>query len=216
MSVTMATALDGTSVLKVMEDKASYIKHDQLFKQIIEHFFEEFLEAFFPALHEEIDFEKITFLSEELFTEVFDGDKQVLDLVVEVKWRETNALIVVHIEPQSYVQTDFNVRMFKYFSALYQKVQKPIIPIAVFSYEGGWEKNDFYMRFGDIEVLRFHYLTLHLRKQNWRTFMKKDNPVSAALLSKMGYTEDERVKVKLEFFQILTRLKMVKNLNLLD
>src|SRR5699024_266796 len=36
----------------------------------------------------------------------------------------------------------------------------------------------------------------------------KDNPVAAALLSKMGYTEKERVQVKLEFFQILAKLQL--------
>src|SRR5690606_8437781 len=46
------------------------------------------------------------------------------------------------------------------------------------------------------------------RKQNWRKFIQKRNPVSAALLSKMGYTEIERIQVKLEFIKILTRLKL--------
>lgn len=38
--------------------------------------------------------------------------------------------------------------------------------------------------------------------------MKKENPVSAALMSKMGYSEAEKVQVKLEFFKILTRLQL--------
>ncbi|MEI3611366.1 hypothetical protein [Pseudogracilibacillus sp. SO30301A] len=39
-------------------------------------------------------------------------------------------------------------------------------------------------------------------------FIKKDNPVSVALLSKMGYSEDEWVQVKLQFMRILMRLKL--------
>src|SRR5690625_4667859 len=38
--------------------------------------------------------------------------------------------------------------------------------------------------------------------------MKKENPVSAALMSKMGYSEAEKVQVKLEFFKILTKLQL--------
>lgn len=34
---------------------------------------------------------------------------------------------------------------------------------------------------------------------NWRDILNKDNPVAAALLSKMGYQEQEKVKVKLDF-----------------
>lgn len=76
----------------IQEDSGKYTKHDQLFKQLIEAFFEEFLEAFFPQIHEHIDFEDITFLSEELFTDVFDGDKKILDLVVEVKMKECSSI----------------------------------------------------------------------------------------------------------------------------
>src|SRR5699024_6239965 len=94
----------------IKEQISHYTKHDQLFKQLIEAFFEDFMEAFFPKFHEQIDFRQITFLSEELFTGAFDGDKRIVDLVVEVKWKETDALIVIHVEPQSYKQTDFNNR----------------------------------------------------------------------------------------------------------
>jgi len=190
----------------VKEKRQNYTDHDRLFKQLIKTFFREFLEAFFPELHEQIDFNKITFLSEEKHTH--DGNKRILDLVVEVKWKETDTAIVVHIEPQSSVQTDFHVRMFKYYGILYNKLNKPIIPIAIFSYEEDWEESAFRISFSDIDVLRFEYLTLHLRKKNWREFMKQNNPVSAALLSKMGYSENEKVQVKLEFIKILTRLKL--------
>src|SRR5699024_5609618 len=171
-------------------DLSSDVCSSDLFKQLIEAFFEDFMEAFFPKFHEQIDFRQITFLSEELFTGAFDGDKRIVDLVVEVKWKETDALIVIHVEPQSYKQTDFNNRMFSYFSLLYNKLKKPILPIAIFSYEDDWEENEFTMKLLDFEVLKFSYKTLHLQKMNWRTFINKDNPVTAALLSKMGYRDD--------------------------
>lgn len=47
----------------VQEHSPQYTKHDQLFKQLIENFFEEFLDVFFPQVHEHIDFEHISFLS---------------------------------------------------------------------------------------------------------------------------------------------------------
>src|SRR5699024_5822484 len=103
---------------------------------------------------------------------------------------------------------DFHERMFMYYSMLYTKLKKPIIPIAIFSYEDDWEINEFTINYPQLDILHFSYLSLHLRKQNWRTFIKKDNPVAAALLSKMGYTEKERVQVKLEFFQILAKLQL--------
>jgi hypothetical protein len=49
---------------------------------------------------------------------------------------------------------------------------------------------------------------LELRKLNWRHYIRSNNPVSAALLSKMGYTETERVQVKKEFMRMLVRMEL--------
>src|SRR5690625_991614 len=189
----------------VREEQAEITNHDRLFKQLIGTFFEECLEALFPTLHDQIDFEIITHLSEETYT--YDGDRRILERVAEVKWKVPDDGIVVHVEPPSYLQKDFNVRMFKHYGLLYNKLNKPIIPIAIFSYDEGWDKDHFTIDFGDITILQFNYLTLHVRKQNWHQFIKQENPVSAALLSKMDYNKKERIQVKLEFFKILARLK---------
>lgn len=44
------------------EQPSHYTKHDQLFKRLLESFFEEFIEAFFPEIHKQIDFDTISFL----------------------------------------------------------------------------------------------------------------------------------------------------------
>jgi len=51
-------------------------------------------------------------------------------------------------------------------------------------------------------------IALHLQKMNWRTFIKKENPVVAALLSKMGFKQEERAQVKAEFMRMLYRLQL--------
>src|SRR5699024_1514845 len=189
-------------------NKRPYTKHDLLFKRLIETFFGEFIEAFFPDLHEEIDFDSLKYLSEEIVPDFHDDNERRLDIVAEVKWKSTDAVIVIHVEPQSYVQTDFNKRMFHYFSQLHRKVNKPIIPIAIFSYDESWDENQYHMQIGHLEIFRFSYLSLHLRKMNWRDFIKQNNPVAAALLSKMGYNEHEKIKVKVEFLRMLTTLQI--------
>ncbi len=57
-------------------------------------------------------------------------------------------------------------------------------------------------------MLKFNFYKLELRKLNWREFIKSDNPVAAALLSKMGYRKEEKVQVRIEFLRMLTRLKL--------
>ena len=64
----------------VQEEKQVYMKHDQLFKELIGNFFGEFLEVFFPEFHALIDFESIKSISEELFTDLIDGENRRVDL----------------------------------------------------------------------------------------------------------------------------------------
>ncbi|HAG09137.1 MAG TPA: hypothetical protein DCK87_06235 [Desulfotomaculum sp.] len=57
------------------------------------------------------------------------------------------------------------------------------------------------------DVLCFRFFKLELKKLFWREYIHHNNPVAAALLSKMGYRQEEKVRVKLEFLRMLTRLK---------
>ncbi|AOQ22677.1 hypothetical protein MTAT_26810 [Moorella thermoacetica] len=59
-----------------------------------------------------------------------------------------------------------------------------------------------------LDVLRFRFYKLELKKLPWREYIHSNNPVAAALLSKMGFKDEERVQVKLEFLRMLTRLKL--------
>ncbi|MED0687948.1 transposase, partial [Anoxybacillus ayderensis] len=185
------------------------VDHDRLFKELITTFFEEFLLLFFPHVHEHIDFQHVSFLSEELFTDVTAGEKYRVDLLVETKLKGEDSLIIVHIENQSYVQPSFPERMFIYFSRLFEKYRKRMLPIAVFSYDSlRHEPSSFTLQFPFFDVLQFRFLTVELRKQNWRDYIRHDNPIAAALLSKMGYTESERVELKKQFLRMIVRMEL--------
>lgn len=59
-----------------------------------------------------------------------------------------------------------------------------------------------------MDVLRFRFLKLELKRHNWRDYIRTDNPAAAALLSKMGYRPEEKVRLKLEFLRMLLRLRL--------
>ena len=58
-----------------------------------------------------------------------------MDIIVETRLKTEPGLILVHVEPQSYIQKNFNERMFIYFSRLYEKYRRKILPIVIFSYD---------------------------------------------------------------------------------
>ena len=111
------------------------IDHDRLFKELLRTFFTEFMELFFPDVYEAIDFEHVNFLSEEVFTDIIIGEKRKVDVLIETKLHGEEAIIIVHFEAQAKYQEYFAERMFLYFSRLYEKHRKRIIPIAIFSYD---------------------------------------------------------------------------------
>ncbi|MFC5587886.1 DUF4351 domain-containing protein [Sporosarcina soli] len=164
---------------------------------------------FFPVLHESIDFESITPLSEELYTDLIKGENRRVNIGIESKLKGDNTLVVIQVEPQSYYQKDFHQRMYLYFNLLYKEYRIPILPIAVFSYdEKHTEINQFTIVFPFFHVLTFNFLMLELKKKNWRDYLKSNNPVVAALLGKMGYQEEEKVQVKLEFLRMMTKMEL--------
>lgn len=149
------------------------------------------------------------FLSQDLFTDVTKGEKRIVDILAEVQLKGETTAIIIHVENQSYVQMDFNERMFIYFSRLYEKYHKRILPIAVFSHgDSRYEPDKFEISFPFKNVLSFEYYKLELHHRNWREYIDQDNPVAAALLSQMGFEESEKVQVKREFLRMLVRLKL--------
>ncbi|KHF26761.1 hypothetical protein LR68_04422 [Anoxybacillus sp. BCO1] len=84
-----------------------------------------------------------------------------------------------------------------------------MLPIAVFSYDSlRHEPSSFTLQFPFFDVLHFQFLTVELRKQNWRDYIRHDNPIAAALLSKMGYTESERIELKKQFLRMIVRMEL--------
>ncbi|RKQ12320.1 transposase [Oceanobacillus bengalensis] len=192
----------------VLEDNVPYTDHDHLSKALIKTFLHEFTEAFFPQINQQLDFSTVKFLEQEVYTDLLVGKKRIIDILAEVKLKENDQLTLLHIEPQSTYQREFHERMFTYYSHLYLKHRIPIIPIAVFTYNNKADVPKSFTMEAPDKVSEFNYLQLHLIKLNWRAFIESDNPAAAALLSKMGYRDDERVQVKLEFLKMVSRIKL--------
>lgn len=139
------------------ESKHERIDHDRLFKELIQTFFEEFLLLLFPQVYEEIDFAHVNFLDKELINDTSAREKREVDIIVETKLKGEDSLIIIHVENQASYQKEFNDRMFLYFSRLYEKHRKRIVPLAVFSYDdvNKEEPNRFEMDFSFLHVLTF-------------------------------------------------------------
>lgn len=146
---------------------------------------------------------------QEVITDVLDKEKHVVDILVETRLKDEAGLILIHVENQSQRLPDYNRKMFKYFARLYEKHQQKILPIVVYAHDAAVDEEDcFRISFSFLDVLEFRFLKVQLRKEPWRKYLRSNNPVAAALMSKMNYRAAERVNVKIEFTRMLANMRL--------
>lgn len=185
------------------------IDHDRLFKELLIVFFIEFVDLLLPKLARYLDPSSIEFLDKEVFTDVTEGERHEADIVVRARFRGQDSCFLVHVENQAQPQPEFARRMFRYFARLHERHALPVYPIVVFSHDSTRPEPDRYeLSFPDLEVLRFQFRSIQLRRLNWRDYLRRPNPVAAALMARMGMTEEERPRVKLECLRLLATLRL--------
>src|SRR5436305_2262017 len=100
--------------------------------------------------------------------------------------------------------------MFLYFSSLLQKLDLPVYPIVICTYDKprNPEPDHYEMTFLNKRVLRFDFQVIQLNRLNWRDFIRNANPVAIALMAKMPIEPPDRPKAKLQFLRLLATLKL--------
>jgi hypothetical protein len=193
------------------------IDHDQLFKQLLETFFVDFIELFAPALAEYLELSDLTFLRQQYFTDLIDGERKAIDILVQVPIKANQPAtdrpihtILVHIENQASSEANFTQRVFFYFAELYRQYRLPIYPIVLFSFDAPKriEPHQHVVSLPELEVLKFNFQPIQLNRLNWRDFLQYHNPVAVALMSKMNILEADRPRVKVECLRLLVNLQL--------
>jgi predicted transposase/invertase (TIGR01784 family) len=186
------------------------IDHDQLFKELLSTFFIDFLELFFPQIAAAIEPDSVSFLPQEYFADLSVGETKIVDLLAQVKLAGQDVGFLIHLEAQATSRTEFSRRMFFYFSRLHQKYLQRIYPIVIFSFNTPYREapQQYSVEFDDFKVMEFNFKAIQLNRLNWRDFLNQQNPVAAALMSKMRINEADRPRVKVECLRVLATLKL--------
>jgi hypothetical protein len=185
--------------------------HDRLFKELLGTFFVDFIDLFLPAIGAALDRTvAVVPLDKEIFTDVTGGEKHEVDLLMKARFRGEEAFFLIHVENQATAQSDFPKRMFHYFARITAKYDLPVYPVVIFSYDTPQrpEPNRWVVAFPGKTVLKFEYTVIQLNRLPWRRFMRKENPVASALMSKMKMRPQDRPKVKAQCLRLLASLKL--------
>ena len=186
--------------------------HDPLFKELFRTFFLEFIALFFPKVAAYLDPASIEFLDKEFFTNLGSGKRHTVDLLVKARFRALDAYFAIHLEPQGSSRGEFLRRMFEYFALMHIKLGLPIYPIAIFTFDKPYRPDPtvYTVDFPDFSPLRFEFRAIQLNQLNWRDFLRRPNPVAAALMTKMKIAPKDRPYVKLECLRMIATLKLDK------
>jgi len=196
-----------------LETKKERVDSDQLTKRLVELFFKDFLDFFCPDLAKIIDFnKKIDFPNKELYSGMIEGEKTVSDILAKVNLLDgQEQYILVHIEIQSSRDVDIPRRMYRYFSNIWMKYEKPVFAFALFIDESRWREpisNVFNMEFMGTK-LTYEFHLQKTKNYKYEEYLDYFNPIVTAFLIRMNYGKKSRALVKAESMK---RIKKYYNL----
>jgi hypothetical protein len=110
-------------------------EYDSPWKEILEAYFQDFMQFFFPQIHDDIDWSRgYDFLDQELRQVVRDAElgKRLADKLVKVwKLSGEETWVLIHIEIQNQEEGQFSERIFIYYYRLRDKYNQPIASLAI-------------------------------------------------------------------------------------
>jgi hypothetical protein len=150
-------------------------EYDNPWKEIIEDFFPNFLQFFFPTAYAVIDWTKpYEFLDTELQQLEPDAEigKRLVDKVAKVYLLNgEEAWVLTHIEVQSQYEQEFPQRIYIYNYRLFDRHKKRVISLAVLADEQkNWRPNKYEYSLGGCSVsLEFPIVKLLDYETQWQT-----------------------------------------------
>jgi Putative transposase, YhgA-like len=183
--------------------------NDSAWKEILDHYFKDFLDYCLPKLSQLIDWEKgYVALDKELqaITKGTTGTR-LLDKLFKVHLKNGNEQwILFHIEIQNQPDYDLPKRMFTYAYKIYDKYQKPVISCVILTgnqpnccpnhYQVGMEGSYLKSEFLVIEVLKYYPQLEELEKS--------DNVFACVIYSQLKAIENkfksDRERKQIKYF----------------
>ena len=188
--------------------------HDRIFKEFLHRFLPDFLRLFFPDEAARLNFATLTFLDKELIINLPRQKLRITDLMAQVKtWLGEPETIIVHVEVEGRQKQTVPQRMFEYYGLARLLYRQPVLPLALLlqPQAGGLHWHNYKETLFGHELVRFRYGQVGLRDLPADEYIKRDDPVAAALsvMMKPGVKLRGRSRwVKLAELKITALLKV--------
>jgi len=170
---------------------------DSPWKDILEQFFPEFLEFFFPEIYRDIDFTKgFEILNKELNKILKSSEigKRIVDKLVKVFLKDGNEKwLLIHIEIQGYPEKDFAKRIYIYNYRIFDRFEKEVISLCILTDTNpGFRPNEYRVsRWGFEYRFRFPIVKLIDYFDRWEELDNHPNPFVQAVRAYLKTLETE-------------------------
>ena len=168
---------------------------DSPWKDILEAYFQDFMQFFFPQIHDDIDWSRgYDFLDQELRQVVRDAElgKRLADKLVKV-WQRSGeeTWVLAHIEIQNQEESKFSERIFVYYYRLRDKYNQKIASLAILGDEREtWRPQPFQASLWGCEVsFRFPMIKLMDYEHRWAELESSRNPFAIAVMTHLKTKE---------------------------
>ena len=187
--------------------------YDSPWKEILEAYFKECMAFFFADVYDDIDWTKgYEFLEKELQQIAREAEvgKRLADKLVKV-WRTTGeqVWVLLHIEVQSQVKSDFAERMYTYNYRLRDRFNRPVASFALLSDDNpDWRPNDLSLSlWGCTLAFRFRTAKLLDYDQQWDSLLSSDNPFAVVVMAHLKTLETTKDQLSRKQWKLkLTKL----------
>ncbi len=184
--------------MKKETDTATKDDYDSPWKDVLENYFFEFLEFFFPKAYRDIDLgRKYRFLDKELKQVVRDAKlgRRYADKLAEVFLKDgSKTWILIHVEVQGKKEKQFSERMFVYNYRIFDKYRRTVVSFAVLADESEkWRPTGFRYGKWDCEVrMKFPVVKLTDYAAKWKKLEKSANPFAVVVMAHLKALETKR------------------------
>jgi hypothetical protein len=168
---------------------------DSPWKDILEVYFQDFMQFFFPEIHDDIDWSRgYDFLDQELRQVVRDAElgKRLADKLVKV-WKRSGeeTWVLVHIEIQNQEESKFSERIFVYYYRLRDKYNQKIVSLAILGDEREtWRPQPFQESLWGCAVsFQFPLVKLMDYAPRWAELEASRNPFAIAVMTHLKTKE---------------------------
>ncbi|TLY46733.1 MAG: hypothetical protein E6K54_08195 [Gammaproteobacteria bacterium] len=137
---------------------------DSAWKEILDFYFKEFMEFFYPDVATKIDwlapYEPLDNELQSITTDAMVG-KTFVDKLMKVKSLEgKDEVVLIHIEVQGQKEEEFSKRLFQYYCKLFTKYDQSILTLAILTDSNqSWHPKDYQRDVFDFSVLTFNFKT---------------------------------------------------------